>query len=295
MRNIRDGTPIARSMAKTAETITINGVGTVHRLGFGAMRITGPGIWGEPADPDAAHEVLRKAVEWGVDFIDTADSYGPEVSERLIAETLHPYPAGLHIATKAGQVRTGPNKWVPVGRAEYLRQQLELSLRRLKLETIDLFQLHRVDPKVDTAEQFGELAAFQREGKVRAIGLSAVTIEQIEEAGRYFTVASVQNRYNSADRASQEVMEYCTTHGIPFIPYAPLDSGRLFAGSEAVDAAAARLGVSPAQITLAWLLQRSPMMLPIPGTSRADHLADNLKARDLDLDAQTIAELDAVV
>nr|WP_308491801.1 aldo/keto reductase [Microbacterium protaetiae] len=281
-------------MATVAQAITITDVGTVKRLGFGAMRITGPGVWGEPADPDAAHEVLRKAVEWGVDFIDTADSYGPEVSERLIAETLHPYPAGLHIATKAGQVRPGPHKWVPVGRPEYLRQQLEMSLRRLKLDTIDLFQLHRVDPKVDSADQFGELAKFQSEGKVRAIGLSAVTVEQIEEAGRYFTVASVQNRYNNADRASQEVLDYCTAHGIPFIPYAPLDSGKLFSSTGAVDAVAARLGVSTSQVTLAWLLQLSPMTLPIPGTSRADHLADNLKAADLTLDAEAVAALDAV-
>lgn len=280
-------------MAKVQRTITITGVGTVNRLGFGAMRITGPGVWGEPEDPDAAHDVLRKAVEWGVDFIDTADSYGPEVSERIIAEALYPYPAGLHIATKAGQVRPGPHTWVPVGRAEYLRQQLEMSLRRLKVDAIDLFQLHRVDPKVDTAEQFGELAKFQSEGKVRALGLSAVTVAQIEEAGRYFTVASVQNRYNSADRSSQEVLEYCTARGIPFIPYAPLDSGRLFSGDEAVDAAASRLGVSRSQVTLAWLLQKSPVTLPIPGTSRAEHLADNLKAWDLELDEQTVAALDA--
>lgn len=276
----------------SADTIDIKDLGTVQRLGFGAMRITGRGIWGEPADPDAAHAVLRRAVELGVDFIDTADSYGPEVSERIIAESLHPYPAGLRIATKAGQTRTGPNKWIPVGRAEYLRQQLELSLRHLRVEALDLFQLHRIDPKVPTAEQFGEMAKFQQEGKTRALGLSQVTIEQIEEASRHFTVASVQNRYNLADRSSQDVLEYCTQHGIAFIPWAPLDAGRLAAGG-VVEEQAKRLGASAAQVTLAWLLQRSPMMLPIPGTASPAHLEDNLGARALTLDAEAVAALDA--
>lgn len=274
-------------------TIDIQNLGAVQRLGFGAMRITGHGIWGEPADLDAARAVVRRAVELGVDFIDTADSYGPEVSERLIAEALHPYPVGLHIATKAGQVRTGPDKWIPVGRPEYLRQQIELSLRRLKVDAIDLFQLHRIDSKVPADEQFAELAAFQREGKARALGLSQVTVAEIKQASRHFTVSSVQNRYNVADRSSQDVLEYCTAHGIAFIPWAPLDAGRLARPGAAVDAASRRLSVSPAQVTLAWLLQRSPIMLPIPGTASAEHLADNLGAADVTLDAQAVAELDA--
>ncbi len=278
---------------QSAGTIDIKGLGTVTRLGFGAMRITGQGIWGEPADPDAARAVVRKAVELGVDFIDTADSYGPEVSERILGEVLHPYPEGLHIATKAGQTRTGPNKWIPVGRAEYLRQQVELSLRRLKVDALDLFQLHRVDPKVDTAEQFGEMAALQKEGKVRALGLSEVSVEQIEDARQYFTVSSVQNRYNLTDRTSQAVLDYCTQHGIAFIPWAPISAGALAKPGGPVDAAAERLGASHAQVALAWLLQRSPVMLPIPGTCSVDHLVDNLGAAEVTLDDQAIAELDA--
>lgn len=277
----------------SAGTIDITNLGTVTRLGYGAMRITGKGIWGEPADPDAAHAVVQKAVELGVDFIDTADAYGPEVSERILAETLHPYPDGLHIATKAGQVRTGPNKWIPVGRAEYLRQQVELSLRRLRVDALDLFQLHRVDPKVDMDEQFGEMAAMQKEGKIRALGLSEVSVEQIERAGQHFTVSSVQNRYNLTDRGSQDVLDYCTAHDIAFIPWAPISAGALAKPGGPVDAAAKRLGASHAQVALAWLLQRSPMMLPIPGTSSVQHLQDNLGAAEVTLDAEAVAELDA--
>ncbi len=276
-----------------AGTIDIKGLGTVTRLGYGAMRITGKGIWGEPEDPDAARAVVHKAVELGIDFIDTADSYGPEVSERILAEVLHPYADGLRIATKAGQTRTGPDKWIPVGRAEYLRQQVELSLRRLKVDALDLFQLHRVDPKVDTAEQFGEMAALQQEGKVRALGLSEVGVDQVREAETYFTVASVQNRYNLTDRKSQDVLDYCTEHGIAFIPWAPISAGALARPGGPVDAAADRLGASHAQVALAWLLQRSPMMLPIPGTASVDHLVDNLGAAELTLDDQAITELDA--
>jgi aryl-alcohol dehydrogenase-like predicted oxidoreductase len=276
-----------------AGRITIQDLGTVTRLGFGAMRITGKGIWGEPDNLDAAHEVVAKAVDLGVDFIDTADSYGPEVSERIIAETLHPYPPGLKIATKAGQARTGPNQWIPVGRAEYLRQQAELSLRRLRVDALDLFQLHRIDPKVELAEQFGVMAELQSEGKVRALGLSEVTVDEIHEAEKHFTVASVQNRYNLTNRASADVLDYCTANRIAFIPWAPLDSGRLAAPGGAVDAAATRLGASHAQVALAWLLQTSPMMLPIPGTGSADHLADDLAAADLSLDERAIADLDA--
>ncbi len=277
-----------------AGTIDIKDLGTVTRLGFGAMRITGAGIWGEPADPFAARAVVRSAVEQGVDFIDTADSYGPEVSERILAEVLRPYPAGLRIATKAGQARTGPNQWIPLGRAEYLRQQAELSLCRLGVEALDLFQLHRIDPKVPTAEQFGVMADLQREGKVRALGLSEVSVAQVREAEEHFTVASVQNRYNLTDRRSEDVLTYCTEKQIAFIPWAPLDAGRASEPGGTVDTLARRLGASQHQVALAWLLQRSPMMLPIPGTGSVAHLTENLAAADLVLDADAVAALDAV-
>lgn len=276
-----------------AGTIDIQNLGSVTRLGFGAMRITGQGIWGEPADPDGARAVVRAAVENGVDFIDTADSYGPEVSERILAETLHPYPQGLRLATKAGQARTGPNQWVPLGRKEYLRQQAELSLRRLGVEALDAFQLHRIDPKVDLAEQFGEMSRLQAEGKVRALGLSEVSVEQIQQAQQYFTVSTVQNRYSLDERKWEDVLQYCTEHQIAFIPWAPLAGGSLTEPGGAVDAAARRLGATHAQVALAWLLQHSPMMLPIPGTSSVAHLQDNLGAADLQLDEQAVAELDA--
>src|SRR5690625_296809 len=223
-----------------AGTLDIKDLGTVTRLGYGAMRITGAGIWGEPADPDGARAVVRSAVEQGVDFIDTADSYGPEVSERILAEALHPCPDGLRIGTKAGQARTGPDQWVPLGRAEYLRQQVELSLRRLGVEALDLFQLHRVDPKVPTAEQFGVMADLQQEGKVRALGLSEVSVAQVQDAEQYFTVASVQNRYNLTDRRSEDVLTYCTEQQIAFIPWAPLDAGRATEPGGTVDTVAQR-------------------------------------------------------
>ncbi|WP_277050961.1 aldo/keto reductase [Ruania albidiflava] len=277
-----------------AGTIDIKDLGTVRRLGYGAMRITGAGIWGEPADPEAARAVVRSAVDQGVDFIDTADSYGPEVSERILAETLHPYPDGLRIGTKAGQARTGPDQWVPLGRAEYLRQQVELSLRRLGVETLDLFQLHRIDAKVPTAEQFGVMADLQREGKVRALGLSEVSVAQVQDAEQYFTVASVQNRYNLTDRRSEDVLSYCTEQQIAFIPWAPLDAGRATEPGGTVDTVAQRLDASQHQVALAWLLQRSPMMLPIPGTASVAHLTENLAAADLVLDAETVAALDAL-
>jgi len=276
-----------------AGTIDIQNLGTVTRLGFGAMRITGKGIWGEPADLDGARAVVRAAVENGVDFIDTADSYGPEVSERILAETLHPYPEGLRIATKAGQARTGLDQWVPLGRKEYLRQQAELSLRRLGVEALDAFQLHRIDPKVDLAEQFGEMARLQAEGKVRALGLSEVSVEQIQQAQQYFTVSTVQNRYSLDERKWEDVLQYCTENQIAFIPWAPLAGGSLTEPGGAVDAAARRLGATHAQVALAWLLQHSPMMLPIPGTSSVAHLQDNLGAADLQLDEQAVAELNA--
>lgn len=280
-------------MSTQVDTITIKDLGTTRRLGFGAMRITGEGIWGEPDDRDGAKAVVRRAVELGVDFIDTADSYGPEVSERIIAEALHPYPQGLKIATKAGQVRTGPGKWIPLGRPEYLRQQAELSLRRLGVDTLDLFQLHRIDRSVDPSEQFGVMAELQQEGKVGALGLSAVSIDDIEQAQKHFTVATVQNRYNLADRESDAVLDYCTQNDIAFIPYAPIDGGKLMDDGSAVDAVATRLGASRAQIALAWLLQRSPMVLPIPGTASIPHLEDNFGAAALTLDDASVAELDA--
>lgn len=280
-------------MSTHADTITIEDFGTTRRLGFGAMRITGEGIWDEPDDRDSAKAVVRRAIELGVDFIDTADSYGPEVSERLIAEALHPYPEGLHIATKAGQVRTGPGKWIPLGRPEYLRQQAELSIRRLGVGKLDLFQLHRIDKTVDAAEQFGVMADLQKEGKVGALGLSAVSIADIEAARKFFTVATVQNRYNLADRESDDVLDYCTENGIAFIPYAPIDGGKLMDDGSVVDAVATRLGASRAQVALAWLLQRSPMVLPIPGTASIQHLEDNLGAAELTLDNASVAELDA--
>ncbi|HLR55349.1 MAG TPA: aldo/keto reductase [Actinomycetales bacterium] len=265
----------------------------VTRLGFGAMRVTGEGTWGEPADIDRAHAVVRKAVDLGVDFIDTADSYGPEVSERILCDALYPYPPGLYIGTKAGQARPGPGEWVPLGRPEYLLQQVELSLRRLRVETLDLFQLHRIDPKVPTADQFGVMAELQREGKVQALGLSEVSVAQIEEAEKYFTVATVQNQYNLIDRKSEDVLDYCERNQIAFLPWAPLATGQLAAPGGPLDDAAQRLDATVSQVALAWLLQHSPVMVPIPGTSSPDHLEENLKAADLQLDDQAIRDIDA--
>ena len=274
-------------------TFDIRDLGTVHRLGFGAMRITGPGIWGEPDDREVARFVVRRAVELGVDFIDTADSYGPGVSEEIIAEALYPYPADLTIATKAGLARTGPKRWVALGRPEYLRQQAELSLRRLEVDVLDLFQLHRIDPKVDRAEQFGVLKDLQDEGKVRALGLSQVSVDEIKAAQRVFTVATVQNRYNLTDRSSQDVLDYCEAQGIGFIPWAPVSAGELARPGGPVDVAAKELDATPAQVALAWVLQRSPVMLPIPGTGSIGHLEENLAAASLTLPADTVAALDA--
>lgn len=276
-----------------AGTFEIKDLGPVRRLGFGAMRITGPGVWGEPADRDVARSVVRRAVELGVDFIDTADSYGPAVSEEIIAEALHPYPSGLRIATKAGFVRTGPNQWHMLGRPDYLRQQVELSLHRLKVDVIDLFQLHRIDPAVDRDEQFGVLRELQDEGKVRALGLSQVSVEDIKAAQQIFTVATVQNRFNLTDRSSADVLAYAQTQGIGFIPWAPVSAGELARPGGPVDTIARRLDATPAQVALAWVLQTSPVMLPIPGTGSVEHLEDNLGAATLVLPEDAIAELDA--
>jgi len=264
---------------------------TVHRLGFGTMRLTGPGIWGEPADRQECLRVLRRAVELGVDFVDTADSYGPEVSEALIAEALHPYPEELLIATKAGLVRHGPDRWAPVGRPEYLRQQCEMSLRRLRVERIDLWQLHRVDPKVPADEQFGLMRDLLDEGKVRAVGLSEVSVADVEAARRVVPVVTVQNLYNLANRQSDEVLEYAEREGIGFIPWFPIASGELANAGGPVDRIAARHGATPAQVALAWLLARSPVMLPIPGTSTVAHVEENCAAATVTLTADEVAEL----
>ncbi|MGG6380605.1 aldo/keto reductase [Paenarthrobacter sp. NEAU-H11] len=276
-----------------SETIDLKDLGTVNRLGFGAMRIVGDGVWGEPADRRAAVAVVRRAVELGVDFIDTADSYGPNVSEEILAEALYPYKDGLKIATKVGFTRTGPGKWIPVGRPEYLRQQTELSLRKLKVDTLDLLQLHRIDPKVDAEEQFGVLRELQDEGKVRALGLSQVSVEELEAAGKHFTVSTVQNRYNLTDRSSEDVLRYSEENGIGFIPWAPISAGELAQPRGPLDEAARRLGATTSQVALAWLLRRSPVMMPIPGTGSVKHLEENMAAAGVTLDEETYAELEA--
>jgi len=265
---------------------------TVHRLGYGAMQITGKGVWGEPADRSQCVRVLRRAVELGVDLIDTADSYGPEVSEDLIREALHPYPAGLVIATKAGLVRTGPGEWHPVGRPEYLRQQCEMSLRRLGLERLDLFQLHRIDPKVPADEQFGLLGDLVREGKVRNVGLSQVSVTEIEAARAVVPVVSVQNLYNLTDRSSEDVLEYCESHQLGFIPWFPIASGRLSEPGGPVAAIAGETGATSSQVALAWLLHRSPVVLPIPGTSSVDHVEENCRSTLVRLSEAHLSQLD---
>jgi pyridoxine 4-dehydrogenase len=264
----------------------------VHRLGFGTMQLTGPGVWGPPADPAAAVGVLRRAADLGVDLFDTADSYGPDVAEELVRAALHPYE-GLTIATKAGLLRTGPDEWHAYGRPEYLRQQCEQSLRRLGVDRIDLFQLHRVDPQVPADEQFGVLGQLQAEGKVAAVGLSEVGVEQIERARLVVDVATVQNRYNLADRGSDDVLRFCTEQGIGFIPWAPIASGGLVEPGGLLTGISERLGATPAQVALAWLLQRSSVMLPIPGTADVGHLEENVRAAELALDLATVEQLDS--
>jgi aryl-alcohol dehydrogenase-like predicted oxidoreductase len=279
------------TLAERSGTIDVKDLGTVYRLGFGAMRVTGPGIWGEPRDRDEARAVLRRAVELGVNFIDTADSYGPDVSEEIIAEALHPYPDGLKIGTKAGFTRPGPHRWVMDGRPERLRERAEGSLRKLRVERLDLLQLHRIDPKVPAAEQFEVLADLQREGKVGALGLSEVSVAEIEAAQEYFTVATVQNRYNLTDTKSADVLDYCAEHGIGFLPWAPLSAGRLADPGGPVAEVAERMGATPSQVALAWLLKRSPVMMPIPGTGSVAHLEENMAAAALELDDTAYTEL----
>ena len=266
---------------------------TVHRLGFGAMRLTGPGIWGEPADREECVRVARRAVELGVDLIDTADSYGPYVSEEILREALYPYPEQLLIATKAGLVRTGPREWHAVGRPEYLRQEAEMSLRRLGVDRLDLLQLHRPDPQVPLADQVGELKKLHDEGKVAAIGVSNVTLEQLQAAREIADIVTVQNRYNLTDRHSQDVLDYCTTEGIGFIPWAPIASGGLAEPGGPVDDVVKATGDTPGQVALAWLLAVSPVVLPIPGTSKVSHLEENVAAAALTLTDDQVAELNA--
>jgi pyridoxine 4-dehydrogenase len=277
--------------ATASGTFRIGGELEVTRLGFGAMRITGPGIWGPPEDPDAARAVLRRLPDLGVDFVDTADSYGPYVSEDLIREVLHPYD-GITVATKAGLTRTGPSVWPPVGRPEYLRQCCEMSLRRLGVEAIDLWQLHRIDPKVPREEQFGVMRELQEEGKVRHLGLSEVGIEEIEAAGEVFQVATVQNRYNLSDRRHEDVLEHCEANGIGFIPWFPLAAGKLAEPGGPVAEIAQAHGATTGQVALAWLLAHSPVMLPIPGTGSVEHLEENVAAAELKLGDDELARLD---
>jgi aryl-alcohol dehydrogenase-like predicted oxidoreductase len=271
-------------------TFAIGGDMPIHRLGFGAMRITGPGIWGEPVDHDEAVRTLKRVRELGIDFVDTADSYGPDVSERLLREVLHPY-GGIRIATKGGFARTGPDRWVPLGRPEYLIQQAEKSRRQLGVDRIDLWQLHRVDPKVPRDEQFDAVKSLLAAGVIRHAGLSEVQVDDVQAASKFFKVATVQNRYNVTDRRSEDVLQHCTREGIGFIPWYPLGAGDLSRGAAELGAIAQRLGATVHQVALAWALRRSPVMLPIPGTSRVAHLEENVAAGRLQLTEADMASL----
>lgn len=277
--------------ASAAGTFAIGGDLPVHRLGFGAMQLPGPGVWGESRDPEGAIQVLRRAIELGVNLMDTADAYGPFVADLLIKKALHPYPTDLVIATKVGLTRSGPNDWRPVGRPEYLRQQVELNLRHLGLERIDLLQLHRIDPKVPIADQVGELALLQREGKIRHIGLSEVTVDQLNEASQYATIVSAQNLYNLAKRDAEPVLKYCEEHNLAFIPWFPLATGELAKPGGPLADVAKRLGATPSQLALAWLLKRSPVVLPIPGTSNVRHLEENVAAAEVKLSQEDFETL----
>ncbi|MEA2367297.1 MAG: pyridoxine 4-dehydrogenase [Thermoleophilaceae bacterium] len=274
-----------------AGTLTLGGELTVRRLGFGAMRITGEGVWGEPDDREEARAVVRRAVELGVNLIDTADSYGPEVSEEIIGEALAPYPDGLVVATKGGLTRSGPGRWERDGRPEHLREACEGSLRRLRLARSDLYQLHAPDPEVPYAESVGTMAELREEGQVRLVGVSNVSVAQLEEALEIVPVVSVQNRYNLADRASEDVLEACAERGIGFIPWFPLATGSLAQSGGPLDEIAERHDATPSQIALAWLLARSPVMLPIPGTGSVAHLEENLAAGNIELSGDEVEEL----
>jgi pyridoxine 4-dehydrogenase len=268
---------------ETTGTFALGGDLTINRLGYGAMRITGPGIWGEPKDRDEARKVLQRAVDLGVNFIDTADSYGPEVSENIIAEALYPYPKDLVIATKGGFTRSGPDKWEAVGRPEYLRQCVEMSLRRLKVECIDLYQLHRIDPKVPVAESLGALKDFQKAGKIRHIGLSEVSAAESDQASKTVKIVSIQNQYNLSDRRHEKVLAYCEQRNLAFIPWFPVASGKLARPGGPLDAIAKNHQATVAQLSIAWLLHHSPVMIPIPGTSSVKHLEENMSAAKLQL------------
>src|ERR1700751_1852963 len=278
--------------AAASGTFSLGGDLTIHRLGFGAMRITGNGIWGEPKDPDTAKKVLRHAVELGVNFIDTADSYGPEVSEQLIGEALAPYAKGVVIATKAGLTRSGPDQWLPVGRPEYLIQEVEMSLRRLKLERIDLWQLHRIDPKVPVEESLGAIKKLQEQGKIRHVGLSEVKPHEIDQARKVVEIVSVQNQYNLSDRQHEDVVDYCDKHKIAFIPWYPVAAGKLTKPGGKLDEAAKKHGATVSQLSIGWLLHRSPVILPIPGTSKVKHLEENLKASEIFLSDSELREIE---
>ncbi len=275
-----------------SKTFKLGGELEIHRLGYGAMRITGKGIWGEPADRESAKKVLRRAVELGVDFIDTADSYGPAVSEPLIGEALAPYAKGTVIATKGGLTRQGPDRWLPVGRPEYLTQQVEMSLRWLKRDRLDLWQLHRIDPKVPVEESLGAIKTLQTAGKIRFVGLSEVSVAQIEQARKVIDIVSVQNEYNLGNRKSEAVLEYCEREGIAFIPWFPVAAGKLAQPGGKLDELAKKHAVTVSQLSLAWLLHRSRVMLPIPGTSSVEHLEQNLKAADVTLNDTEMQELE---
>ena len=280
-----------QTSAARAGTFSIGGKLAIHRLGFGAMRITGRGIWGEPADRAEALRTVRRLPDLGVNFIDTADSYGPNVSEELIREALHPYN-GVVVATKAGLARTGPDQWVPLARPEYLIQQAHTSCRRLGVERIDLWQLHRIDPQVPRAEQFDAVKSLLDDGVIRYAGLSEVSVAEIEAASRVFKVSTVQNRYNLVDRGSEDVLDHCTKHGIGFIPWFPLAAGSLLTSDSLLTKIAKAHGAAPSQIALAWTLKRSPVMLPIPGTSKVAHLEENVGAADIVLTDEEFAALD---
>ncbi len=280
-------------MNSVSKTYKLGGDLEVNRLGFGAMRIVGDGVWGEPNDQENSRQVLRRAVELGVNFIDTADAYGPDVSERLIGEALAPYAKGVVIATKGGLTRQGPNRWLPVGRAEYLEQQVEMSLRLLRTERLDLWQLHRIDPKTPVEESLGAVSKLQKAGKIRHIGLSEVKVSEIEQARKVVEIVSVQNKYNLGDRAHEDVLEYCEQNGIAFIPWFPVAAGELARAGGKLDSFAKRHSLTVSQLSLAWLLHRSPVMLPIPGTSNVKHLEENLKAASVSLTQDEWDEVEA--
>jgi pyridoxine 4-dehydrogenase len=294
MKTTKPITEHVSHLAKSAGEFLIGNDLRVTRLGFGAMRITGDGVWGEPANRAEAIRVLQRAVEMGINFIDTADSYGPHISEEIIAQALHPYPANLVIATKAGFDRPGPNRWIENGKPEHLRSACEGSLRRLRLDRIDVYQLHRIDPKVPAEDQLGALKDLQAQGKIKHIGLSEVSVKQIQHAQTIAPIVSVQNRYSVADRGSEDVLEYCETQKMAFIPWFPLAAGKVSGADSPLRSLAAQWKVSPSQVALAWLLARSPVILPIPGTSKVEHLEENVAAADLRIDANKLSMLDRV-